>query len=62
MQVQKAALSKREVAAELGIGYMTVHRLTKEGTIRTVRAGARVLIPRTELDRFLAGDTRTTAQ
>ncbi len=52
----KDAYSKNEVAARLGVGYMTVHRLTKGGTIRTVRAGARVLIPRTELERFLASE------
>jgi excisionase family DNA binding protein len=49
----KDAYSKNEAAQRLGVGYMTVHRLTKNGTIRTVRAGARILIPRTELERFL---------
>jgi excisionase family DNA binding protein len=51
----KDAYSKDEAAQRLGVGYMTVHRLTKNGSIRTVRAGARVLIPRSELERFLAG-------
>jgi excisionase family DNA binding protein len=57
MQTQNAkdAYSKVEAAERLGIGYMTIHRLTKNGTIRTVRAGRRVLIPRAELERFLAG-------
>jgi excisionase family DNA binding protein len=47
------AYSKKEIAERLGIGYMTVHRFTQDGTIRTVRAGRRVLIPRLELERFL---------
>jgi excisionase family DNA binding protein len=52
----KDAYSKNEAAQRLGVGYMTIHRLTKNGTIRTVRAGARILIPRTELERFLTPD------
>jgi excisionase family DNA binding protein len=55
MHTDKDAYSKKEMAERLGVGYMTVHRLTKNGSIRTVRAGARVLIPRSELERFLAG-------
>ncbi len=57
----KDAFSKNEVAARLGVGYMTVHRLTKGGTIRTVNAGSRVLIPRAELERFLAADPKKAA-
>lgn len=60
MQVKEArdAYSKVEVAERLGVGYMTVHRFTKDGTIRTVRAGRRVLIPRTELERFLSAKSK----
>ncbi len=56
MQNQPArdAYSKVEVAERLGIAYMSVHRLTQDGTIRTVRAGRRVLIPRAELERYLS--------
>lgn len=57
----KDAYSKDEAAQRLGVGYMTVHRLTKDGTIRTVRAGARVLIPRTELERFLTPTDQAAA-
>lgn len=57
----KDAYSKTEIAQRLGVGYMTIHRLTKNGTIRTVRAGARILIPRTELERFLAVPELETA-
>jgi len=55
-QNAKDAYSKAEVAERLGIGDMSLHRLTKDGTIRTVRAGRRVLIPRTELERFLSAE------
>ncbi len=55
MQTEKDAYSKKEAASRLGLGAMTLHRLTKDGTIRTVKAGGRVLIPRSELERFLAG-------
>jgi excisionase family DNA binding protein len=55
MQTQNAkdAYSKVEAAERLGVGYMTLHRLTKDGTIRTVKAGRRVLIPRDALLEFL---------
>lgn len=60
MQVQNAkdAYSKVEAAERLGVGYVTLHRLTKDGTIRTVKAGRRVLIPRLELERFLQGNIK----
>lgn len=57
----KDAYSKVEAAERLGIGYMTIHRLTQDGTIRTVRAGRRVIIPRTELERFLSGEPQKAA-
>lgn len=64
MQTQNAkdAYSKVEVAERLGIGYMTIHRLTQDGTIRTVRAGRRVLIPRAELERFLSAEGKSNAR
>ena len=50
----KDAYSKDEAAQRLGIGYVTLHnKLLKTGLLRTVRVGTRVLIPRTELERFL---------
>ena len=61
MHTDKDAYSKDEAAQRLGVGYMTVHRLTKDGTIRTVRAGARVLIPKTELERFLSVNGQAAA-
>lgn len=61
MQTEKDAYSKKEAASRLGLGAMTLHRLTKDGTIRTVRAGARILIPRTELERFLTPTDQAAA-
>ncbi len=50
----KDAYSKDEAAKRLGIGYVTLHnKLLKTGLLRTVRVGTRVLIPKTELERFL---------
>ena len=50
----KDAYSKDEAAQRLGIGYVTLHnKLLKTGLLKSVRVGTRVLIPRTELERFL---------
>ncbi len=54
-ETQRDAFSTQEFADRLGIGYQSALRLQRNGTIRTVRAGRRVLIPRAELERFLAG-------
>jgi excisionase family DNA binding protein len=50
--------SKKEAAIHLRISDQTLHKLTKSGTIRTVRAGRRVLIPRAELERFLSAEQK----
>ena len=48
------AYSKSEAAERLGVSYVTMHeRLCKPGIIRTVKAGRRVLIPKSEIERFL---------
>jgi excisionase family DNA binding protein len=61
-QQTKDAYSKDEAAQRLGIGYVTLHnKLLKTGLLRSVRVGSRVLIPRTEVDRFLSGETRNAA-
>lgn len=55
-QQAKDTYSKDEAAKRLGIGYVTLHnKLLKTGALRSVRAGRRVLIPRSEIDRFLQG-------
>jgi len=50
----KDTYTKHEAAQRLGIGYVTLHnKLLKTGLLRSVRVGSRVLIPKTELERFL---------
>lgn len=51
----KDTYTKTEAAQRLGIGYVTLHnKLLKTGSLRSIRVGSRVLIPKKELERFLA--------
>ena len=43
----------REAARELGIGRDSAYALVREGRLRHVSLGRRVLIPRTELEAFV---------
>lgn len=43
----------REVAWKLNISYTTVWRLTRDGEIRTVRIGTKVLVPESELQAYI---------
>jgi excisionase family DNA binding protein len=54
-EIQRDAFSTKEFAERLGIGYQTALRMQRDKTVRVVRVGRRVLVPRSELDRFLAG-------
>jgi excisionase family DNA binding protein len=55
-KTEKLVLNKPEVAALLGVGLVTLDNcLIKPGLLRTVKIGARVLIPRDALLEFLAG-------
>lgn len=52
--------TKSEAAQRLGICYVTLHnRLLKTGLLRSVRVGSRVLVPKAELERFLASELET---
>jgi excisionase family DNA binding protein len=53
-ETQRDAYSTQEFADRLGLGYQTALRMQKNGTVRVVRVGRRVLVPRTELERFLS--------
>jgi excisionase family DNA binding protein len=55
--VSALLLSVREAAQELGLGRDSTYALVREGRLRTVRVGARVLVPRAELDAFVARET-----
>ena len=54
---QRLAYSLKETAAMLGICEKSVRRLIHRGLIRPCRALRHILIPRTEIERFLR-DTR----
>ncbi len=54
-QIGRDAYSTKEFAERLGLGYQTVLRMQRDKTVRVVRVGRRVLIPRSELERVLAG-------
>jgi excisionase family DNA binding protein len=40
----------------LGIGETLIYDLLAQGRIHSVKAGRRILIPKTGLDKFLAGE------
>jgi excisionase family DNA binding protein len=52
--VERRAVSIAEFSRACGISRDTTRRRIKDGSIRSVRFGRRILIPRTELDRILA--------
>ena len=50
----RLAYTMEETADLLGVSYITVHRLLKRGLLRSSNALRHKLIPRTEIERFLA--------
>jgi excisionase family DNA binding protein len=54
MTVEPVVYNVDEVAELLGIGRSSVYRRIADGTIRTVKVGRRVLIPRAALEELLA--------
>lgn len=52
---KRAALSKQEFAARLGVSKDSVNRAILKNKIKTVRFGRRVLIPVSELSRIMEG-------
>jgi excisionase family DNA binding protein len=49
------ALSVTEAHQTLGISRRKLYELINDGTIRTIKVGARRLVPMAELDRFVNG-------
>ena len=49
----RLAYRPTEVADALGIGRTVVYRLIKEGRIRTLRVGTRIVVPREAILDFL---------
>ena len=55
----RKALSVEEAGRVIGIGRSLAWGLVRDGKLRTVRAGQRVLVPVAAIDEFLAGATAT---
>ena len=59
----RRAVSVEEAAIQLGVGRSLAWSLVKDGKLRSVKAGHRVLVPLTAIDEFLAGEsTEATPQ
>jgi excisionase family DNA binding protein len=54
-------VSVREAAQRLGLGRDTTYALVREGRLRSVRVGRKVLVPRTELASFCERETEAVA-
>jgi excisionase family DNA binding protein len=56
-QIHAAALaySDTEAAQVLGLGRTTTRQLIREGKLRSVRVGRRLLVPRRAIEEYLAG-------
>lgn len=48
-------VSISDATAILGVGRSTIYKLINEGALQTKRIGRRTLVPRSELERMLAG-------
>jgi excisionase family DNA binding protein len=53
--IERQGYSVEEFAFMFGCGRTKVYEMIKAGRIRVVKIGARTIIPKSELDRFLAG-------
>ena len=51
---QRVALSVEEAAGRLGVSRSLIWKMVNQGTIRTVRAGNRVLVPVSAVEEFLS--------
>ena len=49
------AMSVEQAAVRLGIGRSLAYELVRDGKLRTVRAGHRILVPISSLEEFLSG-------
>lgn len=56
---RRAAYSMQEAADLLGVSRSHVYNLAERGQLRLVRIGRRTVVPATEIDRLLAGETLT---
>ena len=54
LMTSKIVLSVEEAALQLGIGRSLAYEIVRQGRIRSVRAGNRILIPVAAIDEFLS--------
>lgn len=52
-------LSKKDFAKQIGLSLPTIDRRLKDGSIRALKLGGRILIPYSELDRLIACATHS---
>lgn len=53
--IERPTLSVAETADLLGISRWLVQQAVRDGSLPSVRVGRRILVPRVQLDAFLAG-------
>ena len=54
VSTERLALSVEEAARRLGVSRSLIWKMVNQRTIRTVRAGHRVLVPVSEVEEFLS--------
>ena len=54
VSTERVALSVEEAAERLGVSRSLIWKMVNQGTIRTVRAGHRVLVPVSAVEEFLS--------
>ncbi len=55
---KRRALSPRETERTLGISHASLYRLIKNGKLKTIKLGARTLIPVEAIDALLSGGAK----
>ena len=58
----RRAVSVDQAALFLGVGRSLAWSLVREGKLRSVRAGHRVLVPLSAIDEFLAADSAAATE
>jgi len=61
-QPEPDLLSQADVAHRLGVSRTTVWRLVRSGQLPVVHVGARALVPRTAVERFIEDRTSSLAR
>jgi excisionase family DNA binding protein len=51
--LEKKLVSLTEAAAIAGVSYSMMRKLVKQGKIRTVRVGKRLMVPEAEIEKLL---------